>query len=231
VRVRFEAGAPRGQFTVAPVVDSEFSFEADAIVPSIGQDPDLAPIEAALEADGALLKADQRQATSVERVYAGGDVASMARFVTEAIGMGKRAAREIDRLLRGSSRGAESGSDDAGAEVEVEAEPVTPLAAINTFYYPPQARAVEQRLPATQRLASDSEVQIGFDFEQALAETERCFSCGTCIQCDNCVHYCPDLAVKREAGGYVVLTDYCKGCGICVKECPTGSMKMIEEAR
>jgi Pyruvate/2-oxoacid:ferredoxin oxidoreductase delta subunit len=37
--------------------------------------------------------------------------------------------------------------------------------------------------------------------------------------------------VKREAdGGYVVLTDYCKGCGICVKECPTGSMKMIEEA-
>jgi Pyruvate/2-oxoacid:ferredoxin oxidoreductase delta subunit len=37
--------------------------------------------------------------------------------------------------------------------------------------------------------------------------------------------------VKREAGGYVVLTDYCKGCGICVKECPTGSMRMIEEAR
>jgi Pyruvate/2-oxoacid:ferredoxin oxidoreductase delta subunit len=45
------------------------------------------------------------------------------------------------------------------------------------------------------------------------------------------VHYCPDLAVQREAGGYVVLTDYCKGCGLCVKECPTGSMKMIEEAR
>jgi Pyruvate/2-oxoacid:ferredoxin oxidoreductase delta subunit len=37
--------------------------------------------------------------------------------------------------------------------------------------------------------------------------------------------------VKREADVYVVLTDYCKGCGICVKECPTGSMKMFEEAR
>jgi Pyruvate/2-oxoacid:ferredoxin oxidoreductase delta subunit len=135
--------------------------------------------------------------------------------------MGKRAAREIDRVLRGNSQGA----DDA------DAEPVVELAAVNTFYYPRQGRAVEQRRDAARRLASDSEVQIGFDLEQALAETERCFSCGTCIQCDNCVHYCPDLAVKREADGYIVLTDYCKGCGLCVKECPTGSMKMIEDAR
>jgi NADPH-dependent glutamate synthase beta subunit-like oxidoreductase/Pyruvate/2-oxoacid:ferredoxin oxidoreductase delta subunit len=224
VRVRFEASAPRAQFTVTPVADSEFSLDADAIVPSIGQDPDLAPLAAALETDGALLKADQRQATSVERVYAGGDVASMARFVTEAIGMGKRAAQEIDRVLRGSARGADAGAD-FGSERIVE------LAAINTFSYPGQARAVEQRLPAAQRLAGDAEVQIGFDLDQTLAETERCFSCGTCIQCDNCVHYCPDLAIKREAGGYVVLTDYCKGCGLCIKECPTGSMKMLEEAR
>jgi len=221
VRVRFEAAATRGQFTVIPIPGSAFALDADAIVVSIGQDPDLAPFSAAFETEGALLKANERQATSLDRVYAGGDVASMARFVTEAIGMGKRAALEVDRVLRGNPQGA----DDAAAE------PVVELAAINTFYYPRQARVVEQRLPAAQRLASGSEVQIGFDLEQALAETERCFSCGTCIECDNCVHYCPDLAVKREAGGYVVLTDYCKGCGLCVKECPTGSMKMVEEAR
>ncbi len=226
VRVRFEAGQRRGEFTVAPVDGSEFSLEADAIVPSIGQDPDLAPMEAALEADGALLKVDQHQATSLERVYAGGDVSSMARFVTEAIGMGERAAQEIHRVLRQGADGAA-----VGATADTESEPIVPLAAINTFYFPKQARAVEQRLDATQRLAGDAEVQIGFDLERALGETERCFSCGTCIQCDNCVHYCPDLAVKREAGGYVVLTDYCKGCGICVKECPTGSMKMVEESR
>jgi len=227
VRVRFEAGIPRGQFTVTPVAGSEFSLGADAIVPSIGQDPDLAPLSAALEADGALIKADPRQATSLERVYAGGDVSSMARFVTEAIGMGQRAAREIDRVLRGSVPRA----DAADAAADSDAEPIVPLAAINTFYYPGQARAVEARLPIAERLASDVEVQVGFDVESALAETGRCFSCGTCIQCDNCVHYCPDLAVKREGDGYVVLTDYCKGCGICVKECPTGSMKMMEETR
>jgi Pyruvate/2-oxoacid:ferredoxin oxidoreductase delta subunit len=87
---------------------------------------------------------------------------------------------------------------------------------------------------AAERIEGDAEVQLGFDLEQALAETVRCFSCGTCTHCDNCVRYCPDLAVQRangDGGGYVVLADYCKGCGICVRECPTGSMKMIEEAR
>jgi len=28
-----------------------------------------------------------------------------------------------------------------------------------------------------------------------------------------------------------VLMDFCKGCGLCVKECPTGAMKMIEAER
>ncbi len=219
VRVHFDPGTQRGQFTVTPVADSEFSIEADAILPSIGQEPDLTPVDAALAVDGTLLQVDRHQATSIERVYAGGDVASLARFVTEAIGMGKRAAAAIDRALGASAPSCPT----------IEAS--VPLAAINTFYYPAQARAVEQRLPAGARLVSDAEVQLGFDLDQVLAEASRCFSCGTCIHCDNCVTYCPDLAVKRHDGGYVVLTDYCKGCGICVRECPTGSMKMLEEAR
>ena len=105
------------------------------------------------------------------------------------------------------------------------------LGAIATAYYPKQARAAEQRLDPAQRVKGDAEVQLGLELERALAESERCFSCGTCVHCDNCVVYCPDMAVKREGDGYLVLTDYCKGCGLCVKECPTGSMKMVEEAR
>ena len=224
VRVRFEQGAERGQFTVTPTAASEFSLAADALIPSIGQDPDLAPVHGVLDADGALLKVDRHQATSLDHVYAGGDVASMARFVTEAIGMGKRAAREIDLALR---QGAEASADVSAAEPE----PIVDLAAINTHYHPRRARTMERRLEIARRFETADEVQIGFDVEEALAETARCFSCGTCILCDNCVDYCPDLAVKREAGGYIVLADYCKGCGLCVKECPTGSMKMVEELR
>jgi Pyruvate/2-oxoacid:ferredoxin oxidoreductase delta subunit len=163
----------------------------------------------------------RQQSTAAAGVWAGGDVASMARFVTEAIGMGKWAALDIDRHLRG----ADAACDDT--------EPAAVgLANIATFYHPRQARAAEIRLPAAQRLASGIEVQLGLELEQALAEAGRCFSCGHCTECDNCFNYCPDLAIQRvDQGGYRVLGDYCKGCGVCVKECPTGSMTMREELR
>jgi NADPH-dependent glutamate synthase beta subunit-like oxidoreductase len=221
VRVNLELGAVRGQFKILPVAGSEFTLAADAIVSSIGQDPELGPLSTLLPVNGNLLTVDARQSTATEGVWAGGDVASMARFVTEAIGMGKRAALDIDRRLRAADAGVDSDQD-----------PVVGLANIATFYHPTQARAAETRLPASQRLASGVEVQLGLELEQALAEAGRCFSCGTCTSCDNCFYYCPDLAIQRlDEGGYMVLTDYCKGCGICVKECPTGSMTMLEEIR
>jgi NADPH-dependent glutamate synthase beta subunit-like oxidoreductase/ferredoxin len=220
VRVNLELGAVRGQFKILPVRGSEFALDSDAIVSSIGQDPDLEALASWLPLNGNLLAADARQATATDGVWAGGDVASMARFVTEAVGMGKRAALDIDRRLRG---------EDAA---DVPKQGVVGLASIATFYHPKQARAAETRRSAAERLASGIEVQLGFELEQALAEAGRCFSCGTCTSCDNCFHYCPDLAIKRvEGGGYEVLTDYCKGCGVCVKECPTGSMTMCEEVR
>jgi NADPH-dependent glutamate synthase beta subunit-like oxidoreductase len=220
-RVDLVSSGRRGGFVATRIADSEFALLADAIVPSIGQDPELAPLQALACADG-LLAVDAQQATSADRVYAGGDVASLARFVTEAIGMGKRAAHAIDRALRAATPGT---GDAAAAEAQVA------LASINTFHYPQQARARERRLDAGARLRSAAEVQLGFEVEQALAETHRCFSCGTCVLCDACVVSCPDLALRRVGDGYELLADYCKGCGLCVKECPTGSMKMVEETR
>ncbi|HWP11375.1 MAG TPA: FAD-dependent oxidoreductase, partial [Ramlibacter sp.] len=220
VRVRLELGATRGQFKILPVAGSEFKLAADAIVTSIGQDPELAALSAALPVEGSLLAVGPGQSTAKERVWAGGDVASMARFVTEAIGMGKRAALDIDRWLRG-----EDAADGAR-------QGAVGLANIATFYHPKRSRAAETRRSAAERLGSGVEVQLGLELEQALDEAGRCFSCGTCTSCDNCFYYCPDLAIKRvDGGGYEVLADYCKGCGICVKECPTGSMTMREEVR
>ena len=222
-RVRFEAGTAGRPFSAVPLAGSAFTFMADAVLTSIGQDPDLGPFDG-LAARGTLLAADGRGATGSAGVWAGGDVASMARFVTQAVGMGKHAALDIHRRLHGGT--AVDAAADAG-----EAETVVPLAAIATWYHPKAPRATSHvRLPS-ERHSAALEVQLGLDIEQALAEAERCFSCGSCIQCDNCVVYCPDMAVRRVGDGYEVLTDYCKGCGLCVRECPTGSMKMVEERR
>ena len=238
-RVRFEPGAQRGQFRVLPLPDSAFTLAADAVVTSIGQDPDLAALASTLALDGALVRVGPQQATSLDRVWAGGDVSSMARFVTEAIGMGKRAAIDIDRMLQARCAAApaalaqqQSGPGPARTPGELDpAAPVVDLGRIATYYHPHQARAPEARAPVAERLASGDEVQLGFDVQAALDESERCFSCGHCTHCDNCFHYCPDLAIVRSGAGYAVLTDYCKGCGICVAECPTGSMTMREELR
>ena len=68
---------------------------------------------------------------------------------------------------------------------------------------------------------------------EAMAEAKRCMSCGMCFECDNCVVYCPQIAVKRvpkkEAStGRYVYTDYsrCVGCHICADVCPTGYIQM-----
>ncbi len=230
-RVRFVPGAQRGRFSVTRIEGSDFELRADAIVTSIGQDADLAALAPDCPTDGPLLAVDASQATGVPGVWAGGDVASLARFVTDAIGQGKRAAFAIDQALRARRNEPPTPCDwRPGPAAAIAHDGVVLLPAIATHPYPPQARVPSPRLAAAARVASGDEVQLPLDVAAALAETTRCFSCGTCISCDTCVVVCPDLAVRRDADGYRVLGDYCKGCGLCVKECPTGSMDMVDEA-
>ena len=68
--------------------------------------------------------------------------------------------------------------------------------------------------------------------EQAVAESDRCMSCGVCNGCDNCYIVCPDVSVLRDArenGHYSIRTTYCKGCLVCVQECPTGCLEKVPE--
>jgi 2-oxoacid:acceptor oxidoreductase delta subunit (pyruvate/2-ketoisovalerate family) len=57
-------------------------------------------------------------------------------------------------------------------------------------------------------------------------EATRCFSCGHCTQCDTCLVYCPEGIIHRAEVGYDVDYSYCKGCGVCVEECPRKAMEM-----
>ncbi|MCW5611564.1 MAG: FAD-dependent oxidoreductase [Rubrivivax sp.] len=217
-RVDFVPAPGTGAGPVQARADGGFALEADAVLVSIGQDPDLAPFEGIVACSDTLLDCGRDGTTTTPGLWAGGDLASRARFVTEAVGMGKRAALAIHHTLLGST------------PALAPFEEVVAAQAIATWYHPPAARRRAARLDAAARLADGAEVQLGLDSVQVRAEAARCFSCGTCIACDNCVVVCPDLAVLRTTtGGYAVLTDYCKGCGLCVRECPTGAMRMEEE--
>jgi Pyruvate/2-oxoacid:ferredoxin oxidoreductase delta subunit len=66
------------------------------------------------------------------------------------------------------------------------------------------------------------------DREGAMAEAERCLSCGTCNLCQRCVISCPDACIDLDETGTRIVLDsrYCKGCGICAYECPRGVLTM-----
>ena len=72
------------------------------------------------------------------------------------------------------------------------------------------------------------------DDKKVVEEAKRCMSCGQCFECDNCVVYCPQIAVfkvKKKDNptiGRYVDTDYtkCIVCHICADVCPTGYIVM-----
>ncbi len=220
IRVDFDAAVDSGEFRITPLPGTEFTINADMIVPAIGQDPDTSALQDFLEVDASLVRIDEQQQTSVDGFFAGGDLVTMQRFVTVAFGFGKQAATAIDGYLK-SSRASQDPPDQPEVSIDV----------INTQYHPQADRATQQLTAAAERRANFDEVELGLPVDEVLAESQRCFSCGNCTFCDNCFYYCPDMAIRRESDGYSVDNDFCKGCGLCVSECPTGSIVMRQEIR
>ena len=51
-----------------------------------------------------------------------------------------------------------------------------------------------------------------------------------CIKCAVCQIYCPEGCIEPNAeGNYEANMYYCKGCGICARECWTKVITMVEE--
>ncbi len=51
-----------------------------------------------------------------------------------------------------------------------------------------------------------------------------------CINCYFCFIYCPDSAIIVNNGKVEGINlDYCKGCGICARQCPKNAIEMVRE--
>ena len=92
-----------GRRRPVPVKGSEFTMETDTVIIAIGQTPNpiIQRTTEGLVADpkrGTII-VDEHGKTSLDGVYAGGDVATGAATVISAMGMGKNAAKAIHEYL------------------------------------------------------------------------------------------------------------------------------------
>ena len=213
-----EHGAVTPQLTEG----TEVEVECDTILVAIGQVQVLHWLPADCTERG-LVRADEygRIPHPSGTVFTGGDVMRGPSMVVDALGDGKRAARDIDRVLS---------AEPLRPEDPVE---VMPYEKLNTAYFRHAPRTEAPLAPAAARRTSQvTEVTLAYSREQALAEADRCMSCGVCNGCDNCYIVCPDVSVMRdtrENGHYAIRTHYCKGCLVCVQECPTGCLERVPE--
>ena len=202
------------------IPSTEREVICDAILVAIGQVQQLEWLPGHLSDAGGVITADEHGRVE-GNVLVGGDVMRGPSMVVDALGDGKRAARDIDRLLTAQALQA----DPAPA--------IMPYEGLNSAYFRHAPRIEAPLAPADERRRSQRvEVTLAYSEEQAVAEADRCMSCGVCNGCDNCYIVCPDVSVlrdTRENGHYSIRTTYCKGCLVCVQECPTGCLEKVPE--
>ena len=246
---RMELGEPdeSGRRRPIPVLGSEFTVEVDNVITAIGEAPDFSFLPKEL-IDGQVVKTDIYGQTSMGKVFAGGDIVEQPHTVVHAVASGKKAAMAIHAFLSNGSLEPRVKSIQVGykgglsfrrytngkhQEHSVNNLKVVTFESINTWYFEHEDRAQVPELDVAQRIHSFAEVKQTFPEEVARREAGRCFNCGVCNMCDNCLIFCPDVAIKRGPNNYryVFDYDYCKGCGICVAECPRNAITMVPEGR
>lgn len=173
----------------------------------------------------------------------GGDLTNALRSVTDAVASGKQAAMALDvffqsgldavkaklagyRVGGGPALSMERYMEDGRT---VKSSHMVAYDEINTDYFEPATRATATCLAVDKRIHSFAQVEGTLAGDQAMKETARCFNCGICNACDNCRIFCPEVAVTTTDVKRQINLDYCKGCGICVQECPRNAMALEEE--
>ncbi len=212
--LRMKLGEPdeSGRRRPVPIGGSEFVMPAELVVLAIGQIPDIR----GLDADNRIsMTRDQRIqinrvtfATDHPGVFATGDAVARDKMsAIEAIGMGKRAAAEIDAYLSDKMAVEYSAAVNEFAIAQRQMSDVELL---------PKPRIPVPKLSMEKRLSSFAEVELGYSQEQAMAEAQRCLMCGPCSECLACVKACGPEAIVQNS--QTTLMDLEVGAIICADD-------------
>jgi formate dehydrogenase beta subunit len=227
-----------GALCVTTAEDKQL-LAVDTVILAVGQKPELAEVDA-LELNvtkkGTLEADPQTMATSVEGIFAAGDVVLGASTVAASIGSGRLAAIGVEQYLNPAfDASKESLVFDSGT-IAVLAEPngrrqqleqhvVKFEELMHVDYYESKPRVEMKRIALSPEVRGFEEVNKGYGREEAAQEAERCFHCGQCASCGSCVEDCPGYVLTMgENGPEVAYPDECWHCGNCRISCPCGAV-------
>nr|WP_319392213.1 FAD-dependent oxidoreductase [uncultured Desulfobacter sp.] len=173
------------------------TLEANTVVISIGDVPDLSFLGEGIELDRGFVKVDDAGRSSDEKIFAIGDAVGPG-LITDAIGAGRRTATVIDQLLHGQV------PDMAGLTLA----PMIDTQRVSLTYYNPRQDA-------------DNLEECGQD----CASCGNCRDCGICVSV--CPEGAISRLEKDAGFEYVVDESKCIGCGFCKGACPCGIWELI----
>jgi heterodisulfide reductase subunit A len=217
--IKMKLGDPdkSGRRRPVPIKDSEFIIEVDNVISAIGQHAvvdfiqDLKGINRTRW--GTIAVNESTYSTSVEGLFAGGDVVLGPATVVEAVAHGRKSAEAIDMYLRGEHVAL------FGQESELIHEPVPISYEALELKNPPEKveRIKMKEIPLKNRIRSFNEVYKTYSEESAIAEANRCLNCGPCTECMECVKSCKpdaidheqeDQIIELEVGAIIVATGF-----------------------
>lgn len=223
---KMRLGAPDQSGRRAPeaIPGSQFRIPVSGVVLAIGETADMEFLPESSR--GASLAGD------LEGIFVAGDASTNEGTVAAAVGSGRRVAVMVDRYLRSGSTAESEPSLQSLWTRPVNALQVADLQQLNPAYFSPQRAPKIEKSNGAIPPTTFKEIVKDFSAESALSEARRCIGCGTCNGCLNCYYWCPDIAIHGSSPiDLHIDADHCKGCGICVEECPRGAMALQEAGR
>ncbi len=203
---------------------SEFVISCDTLIPAIGQKTDLSWADGVpgleitaynrVKVDPVTLQ------TSLENVFAGGDMVTGPASVIEAIAQGRKAAAGIDKYINGigadehEAKQDQEKDDTSSAQTQPQNQPNYSDIPLNT---PIEERVGVQAIDPEKRVHSFAEVEATLTVEQAIKEAKRCLNCAVCCECMECVGVCEAKAIDHsmtgdtiqiQAGSIILATGY-----------------------
>ena len=175
--------------------------------------------------------ADAAQKTSLEGVFAAGDVASGPSSIAGAVGAGRRAAFGVHAYLTGENSRVYIINEEGRIEARDRLAGAQPpyVVPFEEIYGVAQYERAEPQRQSIREGLSFREINEGYTQEQAQAEAARCMHCGHCKGCGTCVDDCPGYVLElkhleERDRPEVAFGDECWHCANCRTSCPCGAI-------